>query len=173
MSYFNPGFWLGMTASPERMDDFDIFKLFDHNIACEIRLQQALEEDLLCPFHYFGITEFIPYANGEADENDFRSFSRLVADERVDFILRQVEYYGHSGSRVKGLIFCSRKKPENYLRSSISGAIIRSHWMGMTTRRNDCNAWTGLSEMIRMTILTIFLPWTFSMKVSIFPRSTR
>ena len=110
MSYFNPGFWLGMTASPERMDDFDIFKLFDHNIACEIRLQQALEEDLLCPFHYFGITEFIPDANGEADENDFRSFSRLVADERVDFILRQVEYYGHSGSRVKGLIFCSRKK---------------------------------------------------------------
>lgn len=110
MSYFNPGFWLGMTASPERMDDFDIFKLFDHNIACEIRLQQALEEDLLCPFHYFGITEFIPDANGAVDENDFRSFSRLVADERVDFILRQANYYGHSGSRVKGLIFCSRKK---------------------------------------------------------------
>ena len=110
MSYFTPGFWLGMTASPERMDDFDIFKLFDHNIACEIRLQQALEEDLLCPFHYFGITEFISDANGEVDENDLRSFSRLVADERVDFILQQAEYYGHSGNRVKGLVFCSRNK---------------------------------------------------------------
>lgn len=48
MSYFSPSFWLGMSASPERMDGFDIYKLFDHNIAYEIRLQQALEENLLC-----------------------------------------------------------------------------------------------------------------------------
>ena len=46
-----------MTASPERTDGFDIFNLFDHNIAYEIRLQHALKEDLLCPFHYFGITD--------------------------------------------------------------------------------------------------------------------
>ena len=52
MSYFQPKFWLGMTASPERTDGFDIFNLFDHNIAYEIRLQQALKEDMLCPFHY-------------------------------------------------------------------------------------------------------------------------
>ncbi len=57
MAYFKPQFWLGMTASPERTDGFDIYDLFDHNIAYEIHLQQALEEDLLCPFHYFGITE--------------------------------------------------------------------------------------------------------------------
>lgn len=55
MNYFQPDFWLGMTASPERTDGFDIFNLFDHNIAYEIRLQHALKEDLLCPFHYFGI----------------------------------------------------------------------------------------------------------------------
>ena len=57
MAYFQPEFYLGMSASPERSDAFDIYKLFDHNIAYEIRLQQALEEDLLCPFHYFGITD--------------------------------------------------------------------------------------------------------------------
>ena len=48
-SYFTPQFYLGMTASPERSDGFDIYELFDHNIAHEIRLQEALEEDLLCP----------------------------------------------------------------------------------------------------------------------------
>lgn len=57
MEYFTPNFWLGMTASPDRTDGFDIYELFDHNIAYEIRLQQALEENLLCPFHYFGITD--------------------------------------------------------------------------------------------------------------------
>ena len=57
IQYFQPHFWLGMTASPDRTDDFDIYNLFDHNIAYEIRLQQALEENLLCSFHYFGITD--------------------------------------------------------------------------------------------------------------------
>lgn len=59
MDYFKPKFWLGMSASPERTDDFDVYAAFDHNIAYEIRLQQALEENLLCPFHYFGITDLM------------------------------------------------------------------------------------------------------------------
>lgn len=57
MEYFKPKLYLGMTASPERTDNFDIFSLFDHNVAYEIRLNQALEEVLLCPFHYFGISD--------------------------------------------------------------------------------------------------------------------
>lgn len=110
MQYFKPKFWLGMTASPERMDNFDIYKLFDHNIAYEIRLQQALEEDLLCPFHYFGITDI--EINGQVfdDSSGVRSFTNLVCDERVDYIISKAEYYGYSGERVKGLIFCSRKE---------------------------------------------------------------
>ena len=60
MNYFKPTIlYLGMTASPERSDDIDIFSIFDHNIAYEIRLQQALEHDFLCPFHYFGITDLV------------------------------------------------------------------------------------------------------------------
>lgn len=57
IDYFKPQFLLGMTASPERTDGYDLYELFDHNIIYEIRLQQALEEDLLCPFHYFGISD--------------------------------------------------------------------------------------------------------------------
>ena len=51
MRYFTPKFWLGMTASPERTDSFDVYEAFDHNIAYEIRLQQALEENLLWQQH--------------------------------------------------------------------------------------------------------------------------
>lgn len=106
LDYFTPRFCLGMTASPERTDGYDIFKLFDYNIAFEIRLQRAMEDDYLCPFHYFGIADF--EVDGVAiDEKT--EFSKLVVDARVDHIIEQAEYYGYSGSRVKGLIFCSRK----------------------------------------------------------------
>ncbi len=110
MNYFEPQFWLGMTASPDRTDGFDIYNLFDHNIAYEIRLQKALEENLLCPFHYFGITDL--EINGEVfdDSTGTRNFNNLVCDQRVDYIIERAEYYGHSGDRVKGLIFCSRKE---------------------------------------------------------------
>lgn len=110
MDYFNPELWLGMTASPDRTDGFDIYNLFDHNIAYEIRLQQALEEDLLCPFHYFGITDI--EINGQVfdDNSGVRNFANLICDERVNYILDKAEYYGYSGERVKGLIFCSRKE---------------------------------------------------------------
>ncbi len=106
IEYFKPDLLLGMSASPERTDDFDVFKLFNHNIACEIRLQQALENDMLCPFHYFGITDI--EIDGESD--DLVKFRQLTSDKRVEHILERAEYYGYSGERVKGLIFCSRKE---------------------------------------------------------------
>lgn len=110
MDYFKPNFWLGMTASPERTDQFDVFAAFDHNIAMEIRLQQAMEENLLCPFHYFGITDM--EIDGEVidEQTGLVNFNHLISDKRVDYIIKQIKYYGYSGDRVKGLIFCSSKK---------------------------------------------------------------
>lgn len=108
MRYFKPKFWLGMTASPDT-NQYDIYSIFDHHIAYEIRLQQALEEDLLCPFHYFGITDL--EINGEVfdDNAGVKNFSNLISDARVDYVINKANYYGFSGDRVKGLIFCSRK----------------------------------------------------------------
>ena len=103
IDYFKPKFLLGMTASPERMDGFDIFSLFDHNIAYEIRLQQAMEEDLLCPFHYFGVSELTVDGIEVEDNTEFRY---LTSEERVSHILEKANFYGYSGERVKGLIFC-------------------------------------------------------------------
>ena len=115
MEYFQPGFWLGMTASPDTKR-FDVYEIFDHNIAYEIRLQQALEEGLLCPFHYFGITdleidgELIGDGDFDSKAGNLAAFNRLTSDTRVDYIIEQARYYGYSGDRVKGLIFCSRNK---------------------------------------------------------------
>ncbi|MBV2560953.1 DUF3427 domain-containing protein [Staphylococcus aureus] len=61
-NYFKPKFMLGMTATPERSDELSIFEMFDYNIAYEIRLQAALESDILCPFHYFGVTDYYGYS---------------------------------------------------------------------------------------------------------------
>jgi len=107
INYFQPKFLLGMTATPERTDNFNIYELFDYNIAYEIRLQEALEEDMLCPFHYFGVTDF--EYNGELID-DTASLSKLVTEERVNHIIEKVNYYGHSGKSIKGLMFCSGKE---------------------------------------------------------------
>lgn len=111
MDYFKPKFTLGMTATPDKRDDQlagkNIYELFNHQIAYEIRLQEALEEDLLCPFHYFGITD-IAMHDSEATYTNIDDFRYLTSDERVTRVMEKARYYGHSGNRVKGLIFCSR-----------------------------------------------------------------
>ena len=113
INYFKPQFLLGMTASPERADGFNIYDLFDNNIAHEIRLQEALEEDLLCPFHYFGISDV--EFDDETIDDDFKDFNLLASEKRVDYLLEKSEFYGYSGDRIKALVFCSRKNEAQLL----------------------------------------------------------
>ena len=113
MDYFMPKLWLGMTATPDKRDDNlegrNIYEIFNHQIAYEIRLQNAMEEDLLCPFHYFGITDLELIADaGKSAEEKVENFRYLTSDERVLNVMKQAEFFGYSGDRVKGLIFCSR-----------------------------------------------------------------
>lgn len=108
MKHFTPKLWLGMTATPDKRDDNiagrNVYEIFNYQIAYEIRLQQAMEEDLLCPFHYFGITDLSIIGDNEECNCDF---SMLTSDERVKHIVAQADYYGYSGEKVKGLVFCS------------------------------------------------------------------
>ena len=114
MNYFKPKLWLGMTATPDKRDDDvagrNIYEIFNYQIAYEIRLQQAMEEDILCPFHYFGISDvsLVEEKQLKSRKMTDRDFNLLTGDERVRHIIEQAEYYGYSGDRVKGLIFCSR-----------------------------------------------------------------
>ena len=104
IGYFKPKFMLGMSATPDRPDKKNIYALFDYNIAIDIRLKEALENNLLCPFHYFGVADIKVDGEPLPEEADFNDLS---SDERVEKILEKSIYYGFSGERVKGLIFCS------------------------------------------------------------------
>lgn len=105
INYFTPKFMLGMTATPERGDNFDIYELFHHNIAYEIRLHDALREELLCPFHYFGISDI--EVDGELI-TEKTAVKKLTADERVNHIIEKSRFYSYSGDKLHGLIFVSR-----------------------------------------------------------------
>ena len=107
MEHFTPKFMLGMTATPERTDGADIFKLFDYNIAYEIRLHRALSENMLCPFHYYGVTDLT--IDGE-EVDDQTDFNKLFAIERADRIIENAELYGCDDGEVRGLVFCSRNE---------------------------------------------------------------
>ena len=114
MNYFKPKLWLGMTATPDKRDDNvagrNIYEIFNYQIAYEIRLQQAMEENMLCPFHYFGISDVSLLGDKQINAKKIteRDFNMLTGDERVKHIIEQANYYGYSGDKVKGLIFCSR-----------------------------------------------------------------
>ncbi|MDO5538333.1 MAG: DUF3427 domain-containing protein, partial [Desulfovibrionaceae bacterium] len=107
MEHFSPDFWFGMTGSPDRPDGFDIYNLFEYNIVYEIRLGAALRNNLLCPFHYFGIGELSVNYNNEERAYDTNYFINLDNSEVIRHIIEKAEYFGFSGSRVKGLIFAS------------------------------------------------------------------
>lgn len=105
LNYFTPKFLLGMTATPERTDGFDVFKLFDYNIAYEIRLHRALEENILSPFHYYGVTDIT--VNGQILEEN-ADFNLLSSEERIERIIEKAKIYGSDNGKVRGLIFCSK-----------------------------------------------------------------
>ena len=117
MSHFHPEFFLGMTATPERTDGQNIYELFDYNIAYEIRLQDALDNDMLCPFIYFGVKD-IEIDGRLIDEKT--NITNLTSPERVKHILQKIDFYGVSGGKVKGLIFCSSKQEAHELTSKLN-----------------------------------------------------
>lgn len=122
LEYFTPKFLLGMTATPERSDGYDLFRLFDYNIAYEIRLQEALEENMLCPFHYFGVTDL----EIDGEQKEIEVFQKLVSNERIDRIIEKINYYGYSGEALRGLMFCSSKKEAIYLSEQLNARGFRT-----------------------------------------------
>lgn len=102
IDHFQPKFLLGMTATPERSDDQNIFKIFDNNIVCDIRLQDALETDILCPFHYFGIADLV-------DENDQAlTIHELTQPKRFQHVYDNSVKFGADNQTIKALCFLSR-----------------------------------------------------------------
>lgn len=126
INYFQPDFLMGMTATPERTDDINIFKIFDYNIAYEIRLQEAIEEDMLCDFHYFGVVDY--EHDGELID-DASTLSNLISEERVSHLIKKMNYYGHNGKNVKGLIFTSRVEEAMELSKNLNQRGYKTMWL--------------------------------------------
>ncbi|MBK8460133.1 MAG: DUF3427 domain-containing protein [Micropruina sp.] len=123
LAHFTPRFLLGMTATPERTDGFNVFELFDYNVPYEIRLNRALEEDMLCPFHYYGVADITldsgVMLTGEAD------LAVLVSPERVNHLIKAIEIYGQASVAPRGLIFCSRRQEARLLSAALNQHMLR------------------------------------------------
>lgn len=114
-----PAFLLGLSATPERSDGKSIFELFNYNVPYEIRLSEALKQEMLAPFHYYGVADFT-FDDGTTT-TDVTPLFRLVAEERVDYLLRAIDLYGRAGVDPRGLIFCSRKDEARELSRDLNG----------------------------------------------------
>jgi len=114
LAYYNPKILLGLTATPERMDGRDVTEYFNNRIAAEIRLPEAIERKLLCPFQYFGITDRVDlqdlkWVRGGYDRRELSNLytiSKHIADHRADMIIQAVNHYVTDINDVRGLGFC-------------------------------------------------------------------
>jgi len=104
ISYFEPEFLLGLTATPERMDNQDVFDMFDGNVPYELRLRDAISNDLIVPFKYYGIRDtLIEYG---LNKNEERKLIAQLADEKhCDFLFSKIEEHRPNG-KLKALAFC-------------------------------------------------------------------
>ena len=105
LNYFEPQFLLGITATPERMDGEDVFRLFDQNVPYELRLRDAIINGLVVPFKYYGIRdELIEYGIKETKGHKF--VEQFSDDQHVEFISGMIEKHRLPGQKLKALAFC-------------------------------------------------------------------
>lgn len=113
--HFAPQILLGLTATPERMDGDNVAADFGNRFAAEIRLPEALEEKLLCPFHYFGVADPIAingeqfWRNGRYDASVLEKvyvLDNVRARQRIDAIVQALHRYEPDLATVKGIGFC-------------------------------------------------------------------
>ena len=105
IDYFEPEFLLGITATPERMDGEDVLELFDQNVPYELRLRDAIINNLVVPFHYYGIRDdLIEYGLNETKSHKF--VEQFSDEKHVDFIHEMIEKYRLPGRKLKALAFC-------------------------------------------------------------------
>lgn len=92
LDWFQPRFLLGLTATPERMDNKDVFALCDYNVVYDVRLKEAIEKCWLAPFHYYGIDDetisydAVPFRNGQYDEDVLQTL--LSVPKRSELVLQ-------------------------------------------------------------------------------------
>ena len=129
-SFFKPQILLGLTATPERMDQQSLLPDFDGKISAEIRLPQALDEGLLTPFQYLCISDSTDISGNELWANGKYILSKLTDklcnDERVGLIIQKLREYLPDETRCHALCFCSDKRHADYMASQFRRAGLRA-----------------------------------------------
>jgi superfamily II DNA or RNA helicase/predicted house-cleaning noncanonical NTP pyrophosphatase (MazG superfamily)/HKD family nuclease len=110
IEYFQPDFLLGLTATPERMDGKDVLSICDYNIAYELRLFEAIDRNLLCPFHYFAVHDPTDYSKIAWRRTDYDpvELTRILKDDtRTKLIASNLKKFMPYQGKIKALAFCS------------------------------------------------------------------
>jgi superfamily II DNA or RNA helicase len=132
-SHFNPKILLGLTATPERHDGEDIKRYFGNTLSAEIRLPDALNQKLLCPFQYFGISDKtdisrVSWRKGRYEVNELE---KIYTEDhrRVMEILENCKKYLTDFQEVCALGFCVSKKHAEFMSKQFNEKGIKSDFL--------------------------------------------
>lgn len=163
LSYYKPKILLGLTATPERMDGRNILQYFNNRIAAEIRLPEAIERKLLCPFQYFGVSDTVNLNNirwtrGGYDKSELsRAYTEniAVANVRANNIIEAIFKYVSDIDKVKGLGFCVSQEHARFMSDYFNGNGIASVCL---TASSDSNVReTARNKLVTGEIKFIFV----------------
>ncbi|MFD5537221.1 DUF3427 domain-containing protein [Streptomyces sp. NPDC127079] len=120
LNHFKPRQLLGLTATPERADGLNVQdEFFEGRIAAEMRLWEALDNDLLCPFHYFGVPDGtdlsrLNWRSGTYDQSQLGDlFSADHARARI--VIKQVRDKVSDPTGMRALGFCVTRKHAHFM----------------------------------------------------------
>lgn len=140
INYFKPKVLLGLTATPERMDGGDIKEDFHNKIAAEIRLPEALNRKLLCPFQYFGISDSIDLNNVHWERGRYipSELSNIYTgnDRRVREIIHALDKYTKDFNDVRALGFCVTIEHAKFMAEKFSMAGFKADYLTSTNTHN-------------------------------------
>ena len=146
LRYFTPKFTLGMTATPERGDANSIYENFDHNIAIEVRLRQALEQNLVVPFHYFGITDASGIDYESIKLHNIEALAKLLKTHyRVKHIVDNIEFYGFEGDYLKCVGFCANIDHAEFMAEEFN--TIGKHAIALTGANSEVERQKAMSQL--------------------------
>jgi len=136
---FIPKILLGLTATPERMDGEDILKDFCNTIAAEIRLPEALNQQLLCPFQYFGVSDSVDlstvtWSKGRYQPGELTKVYTMN-DKRVGDVIQNLHKYLRDINEVTALGFCATQEHAKYMAEKFTLAGLKADYLVSSNAR--------------------------------------
>ena len=130
LEHIEPRELVGLTATPERTDGVNVSKFFDGRIASELRLWDALHEDLLVPFHYFGVSDDVDLSGiaWTRQGYDQQGLENVYTgnDARASLVISELRDKVVDVDRARGLGFCVSVAHAEYMAQYFSNAGIPS-----------------------------------------------